>query len=189
MMPPRRETASEDVAIIGLQAGKGFRLSPTPEVRAPPQQRRPTTSSADVMEPQKVAGTTPKGGDQCSESKGGTHQQQHGDEGERRRLPRLYNNASSEGNNARKRRHCWPSTTLDRAFTRILGNEMMAARRNRQQTAVPADGGTTGRDPPGATRPSREEGSGQGQGKRAASPPILYDDMIRSHFFFFQKAL
>jgi len=35
MMPPRRETASEDVAIIGLQAGKGFRLSPTPEVRAP----------------------------------------------------------------------------------------------------------------------------------------------------------
>jgi len=83
MMPQRRETRSEAVAIIGLQAGKGFRLSPTPEVRAPPQQRRPTRSSADVMEPQKVAGTTPKGGDQCSESKGGTHQQQHGDEGER----------------------------------------------------------------------------------------------------------
>ena len=29
MMPPGRETAPEGVAIISLQAGKGFRLSPT----------------------------------------------------------------------------------------------------------------------------------------------------------------
>ena len=172
MMPPRRETASEDITIIGLQAGKGFRLSPTPEVRAPPQQRRPTRSSADVMEPQKVAGTTPKGGDQCSESKGGTHQQQHGDEGERRHLPRLPNNASSEGNDARKRRHCWPSTTLDRAFTRILGNETMAARRNRQQTAVPADGGTIGRDPPG--RRSHQGRRAVARAKGRGQPPHQY---------------
>ena len=47
MMPPRRETAPEGVAIIGLQTGKGFHLSSTPEH---PHQRRPTISNAERTE-------------------------------------------------------------------------------------------------------------------------------------------
>ena len=149
MMPPRRETGPEGVAIISLQAGKGFRLSPTPEVRAPPQQRRPTTSSADVMEPQKMAGTTPKGGDQCSESTGGTHQQQHGDEGERRLLPRLHNNASREGGmTPTSLVVVGPAHHWKRLSPRVLGHEMTTAHHKRQLTTVPAGGAPSGRGPP-----------------------------------------
>jgi hypothetical protein len=126
MMPPRRKTTHEGVSIIGLQAGKRFRLSPRPRT-TPPQQQTPT-SRADGMEPQMVVATTPlKDRNQSSESTVGTHQQQRGGEAEGRHLPKLHNNASRERNDARKCRRCWPNIALDRAFLLVSVPEMASS--------------------------------------------------------------
>ena len=81
MMPPTRKTAPEGVAIIGLQTSKGFRLSSTPQ----------STHPSDDDPPQ----ATPK-----------RRKWYRVGEEEGRRLPRQHNNASSEGNDSRKHRHC-----------------------------------------------------------------------------------
>jgi hypothetical protein len=72
------------------------------------------------MEPQMVAATTPlKGGDQSSESTGGTHQQQRGGEAEGQHLLKLRNNASREGKDALV---VGPAQHWTRLSSGVLGN-------------------------------------------------------------------
>ena len=61
MMPPTRKTAPEGVAIIGLQTGKGFRLSSTPE-HPPPATTTHHDDSQDCTTTPPGRGTTPTSG-------------------------------------------------------------------------------------------------------------------------------
>jgi hypothetical protein len=60
----------------------------------------------------------------------------HDGEAGGRQLPRQNNNASREGNDARKCCCCWPSTELDIAFARSSWERDEAARHKRQPAAL-----------------------------------------------------